>query len=337
MSLQAPPRPAVSKDDADAGVIEDARRRQRRHRIIGMLLFLFVGIGSIAGFGGGGSGGRGGSGGHGSGPKPPGPEGGALHPAGAGLAGAPMSQSASVAGVSSWQCPIAPANRYLPARAGCVSVMRADMTGDGRADLVIVYSRLNHRSAAYPGAPAQWRHYFGASDATLEVVLPGGREIATRLTTTYRGRTDPIHVATIIAAKHVSDHPGAEIFLEIGQISSGSTAAAYGLESGRLAPAGVLLAYGGDSTSQAGFNCRTTTNPPELIQRVFAFGARGTRARWQETQITYVWHGLRLRKVEEDTSGRSGNLPIGDIEVGRGCGPPAWVNRGASAYMKLLQ
>lgn len=215
--------------------------------------------------------------------------------------------------------------------------MRADLTGDGRADLVIVYSHLNRRSAAYPGGPPQWRHYFGASDSTLEVVLPGGTKVAARLTSTYRRRSYPIHVATIIALKHVSDVPGDEVFLAIGHISSGSTAAAYGLNNGHLIPAGALLAYGGDSGSQAGFNCQTAIKPPELIQRVFVFGARGTRARWQETQITYAWHGLKLVKVREHTSGRNGNLPIGDIEVGTGCGPVASANRGATAYKKLIQ
>ena len=215
--------------------------------------------------------------------------------------------------------------------------MRADLTGDGRTDLVIVYSHLNHESAAYAGAPPQWKHYFGASDATLEVVLPGGKKIRARLTTTYRRRNYPIHVAAIIALKHVSNDPGDEVFLEIGHISSGSTAAAYGLRNGHLISAGVLLAYGGDSGLQAGFNCQTTTKPSELIQRLFVFGARGTRARWQETQITYAWHGLKLLKVRKHTSGENGNLPIGDIEVGNGCGPVALANRGASADQKLIQ
>lgn len=337
MALQIPPRPAAS-DDVDAGVIEDARRRQRRHRTIGLLTLLLVGLGLIVGFNAGGSGGNGGSGGgHGSGSNSSGPEAASLHSANPRFVGAPASQNASIDGVSSWQCPVAPANRYLPPRSGCVTVARADLTGDGRMDLVIVYSHLNHKNAAYGGGPPQWRHYFGAVDATLEVVLPGGKEIATRLTTTYRRRTYPIHVATTIAVKHVSNQPGDEVFLAIGHISSGSTAAAYGLKNGHLVSAGVQLAYGGDSGLQAGFNCRTTTKPPELVQRVFVFGARGTRARWQETQITYAWRGLKLVKVRAHTSGENGNVPIEDIGVGSGCGPVASANRGVRDDQKLIQ
>ena len=336
MALQTPPRSSVTK--VDDGVIEEARRRQRRHQTAGLVLLalLSAGLGLIVGFGAGGSGGRGGSGRHGSSPGSPGPGNAALHGANPGFAGMPVSQNAALAGVSGWECPLAPANRYLPARSGCVTALRANVTGDGRADLVIAYSHLNHESPAFPGEPRRWKHYFGAEAATLEVVLPGGRRISTRITTPYRGHAYPVRAAAIIALRHVSDTPGEEIFLEISQISSGAGAVAYGLQGNRLIPAGVLLSYGGDSGSQAGFSCQATSQAAELIQRQFSFGAQGARGRWQETQITYAWRGLKLLRRRTDTLSATGRLPLSDIEVGKGCGPLAGTNRTARLYARLL-
>ncbi|MCL2419648.1 MAG: hypothetical protein FWD04_10170, partial [Conexibacteraceae bacterium] len=220
-------------------------------------------------------------------------------------------------------CPLAPANRYLPARSGCVTAMRADMTGDGRADLVIVYSHLNHTSAYYAGGPAAWKHYFGAGDATIEVVIPGGKTISTRLTA-IRAPGYSVNAAAIIAVKHVSDEPGDEFFLQITQISSGSTALAYGLADGRLVPSGVLLHYGGDSAQRAGFSCQAATRTPELVQRTFLLGdapALGARARWMGTKLTYAWHGPRLVKIHTQTIHAAGHRPPSQLVGGSGCGP----------------
>lgn len=322
--VQAPPIPTEPNPDVDAGVIEDARRRQRRHRYIGVLaLAAAVGVGLVAGFGGG-SGGNDLGGGQAQRPNAPGQGGTGAHQASAGFPGAPASQKAD--GVSSWLCPLAPANRYLPARSGCVTAMRADLTGDGRDDLVLVYSHLNHTTGYYSGGPAKWKHYFRGNDATVEVVLPGGKRISARLATQYRGRAYPVHAAKIIAVKQVSSVPGDEIFLQISQISSGSNAVAYGYNAGRLVAAGVLLGYGGDSGARAGFTCKRTAQPPELVQRVFVLGARGFAARWKETELTYAWHGLKLLKIKSRTLAGNRNPPRSELLAAAGCGPLKWVN-----------
>ena len=61
------------------------------------------------------------------------------HPANA----APASQDASFARASSWQWLLAEANPHLPARSGCVTVIRAGLTGDGRTDLVIAPAHVS--------------------------------------------------------------------------------------------------------------------------------------------------------------------------------------------------
>jgi hypothetical protein len=204
--------------------------------------------------------------------------------------------------------------------------MRADIAGGGRSDLVLVYSHLDHSSAAYPGGPSVWKTYFGASDATLAVVLADGHRVSTPISTGANGRNHRVRVAALIAVKHVDDDPGDEIFLEVSHISSGSNAVAYGLKDGRLVPAGVLLSYGGDSGSQGGFDCQAAAEPPELVQRVFLFGSPGVRARWKETELTYAWHGPKLLKIASRTFGENGNPSGREIAIGAGCGPVGSAN-----------
>jgi hypothetical protein len=329
MALQTPPRIPWPDADVNAGVIEDARARQRRHRAVGLLAVLVVGLALIAELGAGGSGGHRGGAGRTPGGHPPGPKVPSLHSPSQGLAGAPATQRAALDGVSSWQCPAAPRNRYLPAHAGCVTVTRVDMTGGARRDLVIVFSHLTPTRPLYPGEPPRWKHYSRAHDATLEVILPDGRRISTQvMVTASHGPALPVHVAAIVAAQHVNHDPGAELFLEVGDLSSGSTAVAYALRHDRLVPAGVVLGYGGDSGTQAGFSCDATTRPPELIQRVFAFGARGLRGPWEETEAIAVWHGPALHIIRRRTlSRRGGNPSPRDIAIGSGCGPVGAANR----------
>jgi hypothetical protein len=73
------------------------------------------------------------------------------------LPGAPVTQAHGY-GVETDFCPLAPPNRYPPARSGCVTVRRADLNGDGRQDLIIVYSTLNHeRPSGYDNEPVPAR------------------------------------------------------------------------------------------------------------------------------------------------------------------------------------
>ena len=179
-----------------------------------------------------------------------------------------------------------------------MSVRRADVNGDGRPDLIIVYSRLSRQHpASYPGIPPSLRREFGAKAAFLKVVLANGTSVSTRITQT--------RAAAIDAVAHVNDDPGSEIFLEVGRISSGANGGAYGYHDGRLVPAGVTLDYGGDSAARAGFNC-LPGNPPRLIQRAYENIGPTINGWWQETNITYTWHGPKVVQTAKRTFKRRG-------------------------------
>lgn len=311
MAVQTPPAWPSTPDFApDAGVIEDARARQRRHRRTGVVLVaaaIAAGmlIAVMAGGGGGGGTGR-----HTNG-EPSGSGPGATHAsASRAFPGAPSTQPNGY-GVSTDACPLAPPSRYLPARSGCVTVMSADVNGDGRPDLILVYSRLSRQHpSGYPGVAPSLRREFGAKAAFLKVVLADGTSVSTRIS--------GASAAAIDAVAHVNDDPGSEIFLEVGRISSGATGVAYGYHDGRLVPAGVMLAYGGDSAARADFDC-LPGNPPRLIQRTYELIGATINGRWQETSTTYTWHGPRLVQTAERTFNRRGPVTIGNLGIGHGC------------------
>ena len=316
MAVQTPPAPPASSDPTlepdlapEDGVIEDARARQRRHRRIGWTLAALVAVGAlIAAAGGGGGAGR-----HaGSRPFDSGSGAGPSH-AGASKAfpGAPSTQPDGY-GVETHVCPLGAPNRYLPPRSGCVTVRRADVNGDKRPDLILVYSRLGNRhpSGFVGGVPRSLRHDFVADAAFLKVVFADGATVSTRIAATP--------AAAIDAIAHVADRPGGEVFLEIGRISSGATAIAYGLDGRRLVSAGVTLGYGGDSATRAGFNC-FAGNPPRLIQRTFELDGPTLSGWWRETKTTYVWHGPKLEQTSRRTFKRRGPVTGNDTGIGRGC------------------
>jgi hypothetical protein len=316
MAVQTPPAPPASSDPTlepglapEDGVIEDARARQRRHRRIGWTLAALVAVGAlIAAAGGGGGAGR-----HaGSRPFDSGSGAGPSH-AGASKAfpGAPSTQPDGY-GVETHVCPLGAPNRYLPPRSGCVTVRRADVNGDKRPDLILVYSRLGNRhpSGFVGGVPRSLRHDFVADAAFLKVVFADGATVSTRIAATP--------AAAIDAIAHVADRPGREVFLEIGRISSGATAIAYGLDGRRLVSAGVTPGYGGDSATRAGFNC-FAGNPPRLIQRTFELDGPTLSGWWRETKTTYVWHGPKLEQTGRRTFKRRGPVTGNDTGIGRGC------------------
>lgn len=246
MAVQTPAPPSITDPGIEDGVIEDARARQRRHRRIGWALAAAaVAAGVLIAWMAGGGGGAG---------SPPGRHAsdsgsgsGAGHAASRVFPGAPVTQPNGY-GVETGACPLAPPNRYLPARSGCITVKRADVNGDGRPDLILVYSRLSrqHPSGYVGGPPPSLRRDFVSEAAFLKVAFANGTSVSARLET---------RAAAIDAVAHVNDDPGHEIFLEVGRVSSGATGAAYGYDNGRLVSAGVALGYGGDSATQAGFNC----------------------------------------------------------------------------------
>lgn len=340
MVVQTPPpppapQPPAAPDVPDAGVIEDARARQRRHRLGGAILLLVAAAaaaaGLIVGTGGGGAGG-------GTGRAPSG------HPSGGGAGAGSLNSSQSfpgapaiqndIDGPSSGMCTRAAPNRYLPPNSGCVSVRRVDVTGDGRADLVLVYSRIAHTSVAtrFPGlaTPRQYgpeaSHLYYAKQAFLRVVQPGGT-----IVTTAVGAIRPVFrehtakAAAFASIGHFNGLPGKEIFLEISHISSGSSGVAYALHRGRLVAAGAPVYFGGDSGGQTGFDC-LPGNPPRFVQRQFDL-PRDPGA-WHETDTIYAWHGPKLVKVARHIStrrfphSRYGWPPKRLAQAGPGCNQP---------------
>jgi hypothetical protein len=236
-----------------------------------------------------------------------------LHTAGGGapntsnaFPGAPRTQRNGY-GVATGACPLEAANRYLPARSGCVIVRRADLAGARQQDLVLLYSRLSARHVSWAGAPASLRRMYLADQSFLRVVPPAGGTV----TATVAGTK----TAAILAIAHVNGDPGDEVFLQTSQISSGSTAVAYGYQDGRLVPAGVTLAYGGDSADKAGFNCLAG----RLLQRTFVLTGRTINSSWRETDVTYAWNGPHLSKIAQRTFTHHGLPPARVADVGAGC------------------
>jgi hypothetical protein len=226
--------------------------------------------------------------------------------AGSAFPGAPHTQPNGY-GVATGACPLAPASRYLPARSGCVTVRRADLAGDGQQQLILLYSRLSRRHVSWNGAPASLRKMYLADQSFLRVVPAAGTAVTAAVTGTK--------TAAILAIAHVTRDPGDEVFIQTSQISSGSTAVAYGYQNGRLVPAGVTLAYGGDSADKAGFNCLAG----RLLQRTFVLTGRTINSSWRETDVTYAWNGGRLAKIAQRTFTHNGLPPARVTDVGDGC------------------
>jgi hypothetical protein len=231
---------------------------------------------------------------------------------GGGFPGAPRTQ-ANQDWVETRVCPLAARNPYLPPRVGCVTALRADIDGDGRPDLILLYSELSHERAGQLGLPASMSNEYVATRATLKVVRARGGIAATRV---YAGCSGCALTAAVVAVARVNTDPGEELFLHVSHTSSGETAVAYGFHDGRLVPAG-LLGYGGDSATQAGFDC-LAGNPPRLVQRTF-MGGTNIYGWWTETEITYAWQGPHLVKTATRTFRRRGLPPHSQTGVGAGC------------------
>jgi hypothetical protein len=282
----------------------------------------------LLGMGGGGGGSGGGAGGRAHGqPSGSGSGAGSAHAGSSALLGSvPSTQSYSTSPGAA--CPLAPRNRYLPPWSGCVSAMVADATGNGRRDLVLTYSRLSHLALhglpPRTTAPHKEATRYPARQAMLRVVTPDGH--VTTVPIHYQvaqphGRLGLLYVPTaaaLISIAHVSDLPGKEIFVQVGHLSSGSTALAYSLYHGQLAASGVALAYGGDGGTRATFQC-VAGNPQQLLQRTFELINvihEPIYGLWKETTDTYGWHGSRLVRTGQSTVKRNAAPRDG---IGAGC------------------
>ncbi len=230
-----------------------------------------------------------------------------------GFPGAPSKQDDDY-GVATQFCSVAPSNRYLPSRVGCVSVSEADIEGDSRPDLIILYSTLTNRRATSdyaPGtAPPEVAHMYIAHAAYLRVIRAGGGVLTTSIPDT--------RAAWLDAAVHVGADPGKELFIRVSQGSSGVEDVAYGFHAGRLVPAGVVLGSGGDSATKAGFDC-LAGDPPRVLTRSFELTGATMTGAWTETDTTYAWHGPRLVRIAKRTFSRHGIPPRSQTEAGGSC------------------
>ena len=335
MTTQLPPRERsqteVRPDSGQPEVLfEEARRRRRRRWTFGASLTAVAVAGLLTlGMAGGGGGGAGDKA-HGQPFQPASGAGPGHTSAGRLFAGAPAS-GGSYTGPGA-ECALAPHSRYLPPWSGCVSAMVANVSGNGSRDLILAYSRLSHVSVG--GLPPRTIGRRGiarylALQAMLRVVTPGGRTTTIPIrymTTPFKNHPAQMvraGAAVLISLAHVGDGPGKTIFLQTGQLSSGSLALAYTLYRGRLVSSGAVLGFGGDAGSQAGFQC-VAGNPPQLIQRTYDL-MRGIRSIgdtvhiygwWKVTTTRYGWDGPRLVTLAQNTANR--RLLPSDT-VGRGC------------------
>jgi hypothetical protein len=316
MVVEAPAPPAAAPDSGvDGGVIEDARRRQRRHRLIGFVFTVLAACSLAAGIaaGGGGSG----SGGAASARSSGGGHGPAAAHAGANPSypGAPTTQPNGY-GVPTNTCPLARPSRCLPARAGCVFVRRVDMTGDGRRDLVIVYSTLSRHHAVFAGpVPAAIAKNFVPLHAYLKVVQADGTSTTVRVHGGRRSDTAAIDFVT-----HIGGNPGDEIFLRTFEAAGANTDVAYGWHSDRLVAAGPLLDIGADGGSRMRFSC-LPGHPPRLATSTYVLIGLNVYGWWHETRIVYRWREARLVRVARQTFRRHGYVKDNAASFRTGCPP----------------
>jgi hypothetical protein len=162
----------------------------------------------------------------------------------------------------------------------------------------------------------------------LRIVSPDGQVITTPIeyrTTPFKNvpaQLQKAQAAALISVAHISDLSGKEIFIQTGEISSGTLALAYSLFHGRLVSSGVVLGYRGDSGTQNGFQC-LPGNPPLVVTHNYQLIGGPTKVIhhtiyewWNETTTTFAWHGPRLVKSAQSAARR---LVAPNNRVGTGC------------------
>jgi hypothetical protein len=197
-------------------------------------------------------------------------------------------------------CPRAPRMRGLPADVGCVSVVHADVDGDGRTDTAILYATLSsHRYGTRYAPTAFW----------LVVRRASGAELRTRLPQSDSN-------AFFLQHGNLNGVPGDELIVELERWSSGSLATIYTATQGHLRREPVFLEYRGDSTYEAGFVCRTGAHP-EVIQHIYALQRS---LRWRDTTTTFVWQGATLHRTAHHAKTTAPSLGAGTTTLSRSCG-----------------
>jgi len=188
-------------------------------------------------------------------------------------------------------CPLAPPNPYLPRRAGCVTVRPADVDGDGRPDLILLYGQLSTHRLGSGFIPTAF---------TLKVLRASGGTLVAHI-------PHPQANPTIVRLRNVNERPGVEIFIHETHISSGELMGVYTFDGHSLHRAGGFW-YGGDSALVQGFTCHRGP-PATIVQHQFLLEGPSRTGRWRRTDTTYVWVGARLRRGATRTTDRTGIPP----------------------------
>jgi len=316
MTTQLPPRERPDtaggrEREAPDVLFEEARRRRRRRWMAASAIVAAAIIAGalILGAGGGGGGGATGTA-HGQ-PSGSVPGASSAQPSSRLFAGAPSTQPN--AGVENWNCPLAPHNRYLPRWSGCVTALVTDLAGDGRKDLLLIFSRVGHKPISDPQAPPGLRTVYQAKRAMLRIVTPTGAIVTTAI--------NGVRTADLFSLAHVNNEPGKEIFLQVQQTSSGAVYTAYSFDGSRLISAGAGFGAGGDSADGNGFAC-LPGNPPRVIERNYQL-IHGIKlvhqmifGLWNEEITSLVWRGPRLVVVSRQSFKRR---LVPKENVGEGC------------------
>lgn len=235
---------------------------------------------------------------HPSNPSPP-----AGHSA---FPGAPRPSRGHLTRQGMYVCRRAPHNRYLPRSAGCVSVLRADMTGGGRTDLVLLYADLGRSRIGTGFAPTRF---------TLEVVQPGGKIARTQV------QAEPFPWITRVG--NINGIPGAELVLHLDDISSGDYYGIYTFHADRIETVRPQLSAGGDSAAKQGFFCQVAAGGrPVVVARTMILLGRTIYGRWRWTMKTYVFHGAKLYLIRQGSFVRRGLPGRRTMPAGAGCGRP---------------
>lgn len=192
---------------------------------------------------------------------------------------------------------------YVPARDVCSDALTADIDGEGRPDLVLLYAR------PITGTGASLKAY----PETLKVIRASGEVVQVHFKPVVPG-------PGIVAVRNVNANPGDELFIYGSWISSGAQVQVYSFDAGKLIRARANLQMGGDSADRFGFNCLRRPIP-EIVQRDYSLIGPTIYGRWRLTTYTYDWDGAILHRVNRQITIHHGWPSGSAIRPGAGCGP----------------